>query len=109
MEKVKRVELRLDFKVLGRYDCCSHLRSGWGKRKTSGGRPIIICPTCRCDLVIFVRKPCFERSRRDLEKGEGLKGLKGKGGEEDKDRRKERLRKRRWVGGEESPGPLSNG
>lgn len=77
-EKVKRVELGLDFKVLGRYDCSSHLRSGWGERKTSGGRPIIICPTCRCDLVIFVRKPCFERSKREF--GRGEEGRRGEGG-----------------------------
>lgn len=65
-EKVKRAELGLDFKVLGRYDCSSHLRRGWGERKTLGGHPIIICPTCRCDLVIFVQKPCLEKSRREF-------------------------------------------
>lgn len=54
-KKKNRVELGLHFKVLGCYDCCSHLR-GWLEEEegggTSGGRPIIICPTCCCDLVI---------------------------------------------------------
>lgn len=66
----KKAELGLDFKVLGRYDCSSHLRRGWGERKTLGGHPIIICPTCRCDLVIFVQKPCLKKSRREFAKGE---------------------------------------
>lgn len=93
-KKVKGVELRLDFKVLGRYDCSSHLRSGWGRRKTSGGRPIIICPTCRCDLVIFVRKPCFERSRRDFCRGGGEMKEKRK-----RQGRKERRSQEKKMGG----------
>lgn len=92
-DKVKRVELGLDFKVLGRYDCSSHLRSGWGESETSGGRPIIICPTCCCDLVIFflfVRKPCLESSRGEFWEGRGeergvkeLKRKKNRGGRQE--------------------------
>lgn len=93
------MELGLDFKVLGRYDCSRHLRSGWGKRKASGGRPIIICPTCRCDLVIFVRKPCFERSRREFgRRGRGVDWAEEKRGEEAKDRRSQEEKMGGWGG-----------
>lgn len=89
------------------------------REKTSGGRPIIICPTCRCDLVIFVRKPCFEeegvwdggRRGREGRGGDvGLKGLKRKEGWKTRTEGKESGKKKKtWVGGDECPGPLSNG
>lgn len=70
------------------------------REKPLGGRPIIICPTCRCDFVIFVRKPCFERNGREFGEAWLVGGGGGDGEGGDALKRKEGREKRtgRWDG-----------
>lgn len=71
------------------------------EEKTSGGRPIIICPTCCCDLVIFVWKPYFERSRREFGGWGGGGGAEKRGGKQGQKEKKElgKKKEKRWAGG----------
>lgn len=110
--KVKRVELGLDFKVLGRYDCSSHLRSGWGERKNLRGSSHHHMPHLPLWFGDFCPEAMFWEEQEGVWGGGVGWTEKREGRQGQKERSQEKKKKKKKMGGwvaEECPGPLSNG